>query len=97
MFDFEKKPCSTVSDLSESFLKKATQRGMAALDIETSGLDWRSERIGLCQIYVPGATPALIKAKKNAKPERLLRLLSDTSIQKIFHHAMFDLRFLRYH
>jgi ribonuclease D len=97
MFDFETKPRVTVPDITEAFLRKAAERGTAAIDIETSGLDWRSQRIGLCQLYVPGCDPVLIKAKKSDKPERMLALLGASGIRKVFHHAMFDLRFLCYH
>jgi ribonuclease D len=97
IFDFERKPCVTVPDLTDEHLKIAARNGVAAIDIETSGLDWKSERIGLCQIFVPNAPPALVKSKKNARPEKLLELLHDPSIRKIFHHAMFDLRFLGHH
>jgi hypothetical protein len=34
-------------DLSKTFLKAALKSGTVAWDIETSGLDWRSERIAL--------------------------------------------------
>jgi len=39
----------------------------------------------------------IVKIKKNKLPRNLAALLEDASIQKIFHHAMFDLRFLCYH
>jgi ribonuclease D len=97
MFEVNHKLYETSYDLGEAFLKSARQRGVAALDIETSGLDWRSQRIGLCQVYVPGFQPVLIKTKKGIAPPHLLKLLADNSVQKIFHHAMFDLRFLAYH
>ena len=97
MFSTDRKPCPTVTDISDSFLKKAKQEGVVAIDIETSGLDWRAERIGLCQVAIVSGEISFIKNKKNEKPQRFLSLLSDRSIQKIFHHAMFDLRFLVYH
>ncbi len=97
MFEVDQKPRTTAFDLSETQLRQAQERGLAAVDIETSGLDWRSQRIGLCQVYVPGSQPALIKTRKGTIPVHLLKLLSDASVQKIFHHAMFDLRFLVYH
>jgi len=97
IFSTERKPCPTVTDVSDSFLKKAVGQGVVAIDIETSGLDWRSQRIGLCQIAIPNGEVTLLKSKKNAKPEKFAALIGDSSIQKIFHHAMFDLRFLAYH
>jgi len=97
IFNAERRPCPTVTDVSDSFLKKAAKETVVAIDIETSGLDWRSQRIGLCQVAIPNGEVALLKAKKNARPEKFVALLGDASIQKIFHHAMFDLRFLTYH
>jgi ribonuclease D len=97
IFSNERKPSSTVIDISDAFLAKASREKVVAIDIETSGLDWRSERIGLCQIAMPDGDVSLLKNKKKGKPHRFLTLLEDASIQKIFHHAMFDLRFLVYH
>lgn len=97
MFLLEHKRRSTVSDLSEVSLKQARATGTVAVDIETSGLDWKSERIGLCQVFMEDCEPVLIKVKKKGKPDNLLTLLADSSVQKIFHHAMFDLRFICYH
>jgi len=68
-----------------------------AWDIETSGLDWRSQRIGLCQLLVKEHGLSIVKIKKNKKATNLAAILQDASIQKVFHHAMFDLRFLCYH
>jgi len=81
-----------------AFLDAALKCGTVAWDIETSGLDWRSERIALCQLLVKGHGLSIVKIKKKNKvPPNLATLLQDQSVQKIFHHAMFDLRFLCYH
>lgn len=84
-------------DVPKAFIDAAKEHGYVAWDIETSGLDWRSERIGLCQVWVKEYGLAIAKINKNKKPRNLVALLEDPSIQKIFHHAMFDLRFLCYH
>lgn len=70
---------------------------MVAWDIETSGLEWHSERIGLCQLLVKEEGLSIVKIKKNKTPPNLAAILEDQTIQKIFHHAMFDLRFMCYH
>jgi ribonuclease D len=85
------------SDVPKAFLNAARRHGAVAWDIETSGLDWRSERIGLCQVLVKEEGLSIVKVKKNRRPANLAAILEDKSIQKIFHHAMFDLRFLCYH
>ena len=86
-----------VGDVPKVFVEAGRECGSVAWDIETSGLDWRSERIGLCQIWVPLQGLGIVKIKKNRKPRNLMTILEDPSIRKIFHHAMFDLRFLCYH
>ena len=86
-----------VGDIPKAFLDAGREHKIVAWDIETSGLDWRSERIGLCQVWVHEQGLGIVKIKKNKLPRNLAALLEDASIQKIFHHAMFDLRFLCYH
>ncbi|MGB8839645.1 MAG: ribonuclease D, partial [Aliidongia sp.] len=63
--------------------------------IETTGLDWRIERIGTIQIQVEDVT--YVVRVNGHTPRRLKALIEDPSILKILHHAMFDLRFLAYH
>ena len=87
----------TARDVSRAFLDAARKHKAVAWDIETSGLDWRSQRIGLCQILVKDHGLSIVKIKKNTTPPNLAAILQDASVQKIFHHAMFDLRFLCYH
>jgi ribonuclease D len=86
-----------VGDVSKDIVGAARKHGLVAWDIETSGLDWRSERIGVCQVLVKGYGMGIVKIKKNTTPPNLAAILGDASVQKIFHHAMFDLRFLCYH
>jgi ribonuclease D len=81
-------------DLPEYVLKRAIRAGRACCDIETSGLDWRTESIGTFQVAVPGTVDVFIVAVGGGEPKNLKRLLESESIAKIFHHAMFDLRFL---
>ena len=85
------------ADLAAQQLRAARQRGWVAWDIETSGLDWRSDKIGLCQVDVGGTEPVLVRASWMGRPTNLARLLEDQAVVKIFHHAMFDLRFMCHH
>lgn len=64
-----------------------------AWDIETSGLDWRIEKIGTCQLHAPEVGSVLVQLDDTV-PERLREILADTDVLKVFHHARFDLRFL---
>jgi ribonuclease D len=83
------------SDVSSSFLDAASGAGIVAWDIETSGLDWRSDLIATCQIQIPQAKTAKIRIGTTT-PRRLVELLLNPAVKKIFHHAMFDLRFMSY-
>lgn len=80
-------------DLNEDFFTSAYQSDQVAWDIETTGLDWRVEEIGTCQIFVPGTGVAIVQLDGSV-PERLRDLLTTPSVTKVFHHAPFDLRFM---
>jgi ribonuclease D len=90
-------PQFAVEDIDGEMLHAARKMGVLACDLETSGLDWKSEKIGLCQVYVPGHSTALIQPHTKKVPKNFVRLMSDRNVNKLFHHAMFDLRFLAYH
>jgi ribonuclease D len=67
-----------------------------AWDIETSGLDPRTDRIGTAQLYAPGLGTVVVQLGADV-PQRLCRLLADPAVCKVFHHAMFDHRFMVAH
>jgi len=83
-------------DIPDKFYNYVYMVKTMAWDIETTGLDWHNDKIGICQLYVPNK-PAVIVRIDDAPPEKLRLLLLDTSVRKVFHHAMFDLRFMSYH
>jgi ribonuclease D len=82
-------------DLPDKYVDCVRKAEIVAWDIETSGLDWRNDRIGICQLYAPNESVAIIKID-DIPPQKLCSLLSDSSVKKVFHHAMFDLRFMSY-
>jgi ribonuclease D len=82
-------------DLDEQAFSRALGASVLGWDIETSGLDWRTERIGTVQVQVEDLT--YVVHINDDRPHRLKALMEDPSILKILHHAMFDLRFLAYH
>jgi ribonuclease D len=82
-------------DLPVRLADRIRRARFVAWDIETSGLDWRNDAIGTCQVHVQGGPTAIIRMDGNV-PRRLVSLLSDPSLCKVFHHAMFDLRFMVY-
>lgn len=83
-------------DLADEYTDSICKARIVAWDIETSGLDWRNDRIGICQLYTPNEPVAIVKLD-DFPPKKLRSLLTDASIRKVFHHAMFDLRFMSHH
>jgi ribonuclease D len=88
-------PMVLESDLNELAFEQALAADLVAIDIETTGLDWRSDRIGVVQLHVAGTT--YIVRPSGRIPYRLKAVVEDSSVCKVFHHAMFDLRFLAHH
>lgn len=80
-------------DLSQEAADHLLRSEVVAWDIETSGLKWQSDRIGLCQIFAPDG-PVYVVRPTWRRPEHLVHLLHSAAVRKIFHHAMFDLRFM---
>jgi ribonuclease D len=87
-----------IGDLSQSEVDNARRVGLVAWDIETSGLEWKKDRIATCQIFVPNYEVYVVQLNGSVKaPSNLKSLLIDANVLKIFHHAMFDLRFMAFH
>lgn len=82
-------------DVPDEFVPIIKRVGKIAWDIETSGLDWKNDQIGTCQIYIPDEV-ILITKINGQLPVVLRSVLSDNNVLKVFHHAMFDLRFMAY-
>jgi ribonuclease D len=82
-------------DLDEHAFERALASSVLAWDIETTGLDWHTERIGTVQIQAEDMT--YVVRIDGHTPHHLKALMEDQAIRKILHHAMFDLRFLAYH
>ena len=80
-------------DLTKQYFDAACHTGIVACDIETSGLEWRVDKVATCQFYIPDGPAAIVRID-DSFPEYIVMLLSDKSIKKVFHHAMFDLRFM---
>ncbi len=80
-------------DLPEELAEGFASSRLVAWDIETSGLDWRTDRIGTCQLFAQDVG-AVVVSVSDFKPARMLALLEDGRVEKVFHHAPFDLRFM---
>lgn len=83
-------------DLDPEFERIVRDDKVVAWDIETSGLDPRLDTIALCQLFTPRAGTRIVQVQQGI-PERLRELLISDRVMKVFHHAAFDLRFMRYH
>jgi ribonuclease D len=83
-------------DIPRAIAQRIRDDGILAWDIETTGLDWRGARIATAQVWSPSVGVVLVHVSELV-PSGMVQLLQDVSISKIFHHAMFDLRFMRHH
>jgi ribonuclease D len=80
-------------DLPEEVAVALTAQPMIACDIETSGLDWRSDKIGTVQFYGSNIGTALVYQLTD-RPTHVIDLVEADTVVKVFHHAPFDLRFM---
>ena len=87
---------AVAGDLDDDFLAAAAESRLVAVDIETTGLEWATNRIATCQFAVAGG-PCAVVVRPTPRPGRVLRLLSDPTVTKVFHYALFDLRFIVHH
>ncbi|MEG3636086.1 3'-5' exonuclease family protein [Micromonospora palythoicola] len=83
-------------DLDEPLCRAIAEAGRFACDIETSGLSPLEHQIGTVQIFAPAVGSVILQLQDNI-PRKLCRLIEDIRVQKVFHHAMFDLRFITTH
>lgn len=86
-------PRVIASDIDLDTLAYIRRHGQVGWDIETSGLDWRADSIGTCQLAVDDEV-VVVKLTEGRIPRNLSQLLEDPGVQKVFHHAPFDLRFM---
>lgn len=86
-------PVPVLEDLTAELALHILQSGSCAVDTETTGLDWRTDRLEICQIYSPATGPAIIR-NTGRRPENLATILESTVVEKVLHFAPFDLRFL---
>jgi ribonuclease D len=65
-----------------------------AVDVETTGLSLKNDHVEVVSLAVPGKI-AVVAIERGRRPFYLGGLLENGSIHKVFHHALFDLSFLR--
>ncbi len=81
-------------DLPADVSLETSAGNWVGIDTETSGLDWSSAELGLVQVYFPDRQTVYLIRPGDVVPKRLLALLASHEWSKVFHFAMFDLRFL---
>lgn len=81
-------------DLTTQHTAAFRSAGEVAVDTETSGLSWQTDRLQLVQVSAPMIGTVLIHSPTQPMPN-LASLLSDATVSKVFHFAPFDLRFLQ--
>lgn len=80
-------------DIKRDDYTAALKAKIVGIDIETTGLSWKEDKICTCQIYIPGKG-VLITKIDNKKPRYISALIESSRIKKVFHYALFDLRFM---
>lgn len=66
---------------------------MVAVDTETTGLCFENDRLVMVQLMAPGQ-PAFLVRLTDQRPERLVSIIEDAAVTKLFHYAVFDMRFM---
>lgn len=82
------------NDLPPYVLDLASSVGHVCIDLETSGLDFRVAEIGSIQVLVDRTV--YVMRPPFSDSHNIRRILADNQVKKIFHHAMFDLRFIKH-
>jgi ribonuclease D len=80
-------------DVSNEFYVKNAGDLLLSVDIETSGLDFNTDKIGTIQICNSEFEVAIVKISQH-RPDNLINLLENHETRKVFHHAIFDIRFV---
>jgi ribonuclease D len=78
----------------EKLRSEAALHGLA-VDLETTGLSPVTDRIEVVALATP-LSAAVVVLRRGAAPPAVRSLLESRAIEKVFHHAAFDVGFLRY-
>ncbi|HET9476079.1 MAG TPA: ribonuclease D, partial [Dehalococcoidia bacterium] len=80
-------------DLPAQLADELRASGTVAVDTETSGLDWATDRLWICQLYAPACGAVILRNVVDRAPH-FCDLIASEEVLKVFHFAPFDLRFL---
>lgn len=83
----------TRGDLPAEFAHALASSERVAWDVETTGLAWHRDRLATCQLFGEGVGVVIVSLN-DENPARLAALLENPAVEKVFHHAPFDLRFM---
>jgi ribonuclease D len=83
-------------DLPEDVMNAGLEGKQVAWDTETSGLNPVTDALYVCQVLIPTHGIHLVQLGEY-RPANLMTLLSSEAVTKVFHHALFDLRFMLHH
>lgn len=97
MATLRREPTLRLGDLTPEDLERLRSGYAIACDIETSGLNFREDKIGTVQIADEHGNSWIVQISPDRRPDALSFLLADASTRKIFHFAPFDLAFMRSH
>lgn len=84
----------TRGDLPSDVLDRLASGTASGIDTETSGLDWGTDELGLVQVYFEELGCVYLVRPNDSRPQNLIELLRSEKWVKVFHYALFDLRFL---
>lgn len=83
------------TDISSEFAEQVMNVGRVAIDCETTGLDWRHDKLETVQLFVPETNEcSIVRINAGYGAPNLTSLLEHAETEKVFHHALFDLRFM---
>jgi ribonuclease D len=81
-------------DISENDVDYILEKcSFITVDTETTGLDPINDELCLIQIY-DGSNAYILKYSNEVEYINLIKILQNSNVTKVFHHANFDLRFL---
>lgn len=83
-----------VGDLHTDAFRSLRAAKIIACDIETSGLDPATERIGTVQVASATGPIYVVKVAHGEIPYHLASLMESSEVTKVFHFAPFDLAFM---
>lgn len=82
-------------DLPTEIYERFSTEQIIACDTETTGLNWLSDKLALVQLYSPNVGTHLVRVKDGQLATLVCQILEMNSIRKVFHHAPFDLAFMK--